>query len=352
MSPSHNILVTGGSGYLGGTLLARWKEADLPAAYDKLYALVRTDAQAEAVKQYGAEPLAFDPQDEAAVRKAVVDRGITIVFYLIHAVSSKAQPNFIRALAEVKKATGLEVHFIHTTGAKVFSPHAGAPADAPLLDTDPGLYSIQKKQEETATSELFKNAVIENNTVIEEGERHGVRTYIFAPCIVYGRGEGFGNPISIQTVAIVKAARAMKRVYKVEEGRPSWPVCHVLDNTSLYFDMLRHILDGKDLGHGRNGYFLASPGSVAWDDLYKAMAAALAKRNVIADDSVVPANQGILEQMAEALECTPDFVPVQLGGSCTFTAEHGKKIGWKPKYAPEHILEDADNEVQLILDNL
>lgn len=213
------------------------------------------------------------------------------------------------------------------------------------------MYSIQKKQEETATSELFKNvscvepawvrgadtsiyfpcregvendahtdlvfpqAVIENNTVIEEGERHGVRTYIFAPCIVYGRGEGFGNPISIQTVAIVKAARAMKRVYKVEEGRPSWPVCHVLDNTSLYFDMLRHILDGKDLGHGRNGYFLASPGSVAWDDLYKAMAAALAKRNVIADDSVVPANQGILEQMAEALECTPDFVPVQLGGS-------------------------------------
>lgn len=37
---------------------------------------------------------------------------------------------------------------------------------------------------------------------------------------------------------------------------------------------------------------------------------------------------------------------------CTFTAEHGKKIGWKPRYAPEHILEDAENEVQLILDNL
>lgn len=35
-----------------------------------------------------------------------------------------------------------------------------------------------------------------------------------------GKGEGFGNPISIQTVAIVKAARALKRVYKVNEGRP------------------------------------------------------------------------------------------------------------------------------------
>jgi uncharacterized protein YbjT (DUF2867 family) len=71
---SHRILITGASGYLGGTLLARWKEADLPA-YDRLYALVRTDAQAEAVGQYGAEPLAFDPRDEAAVREAVVDYG-------------------------------------------------------------------------------------------------------------------------------------------------------------------------------------------------------------------------------------------------------------------------------------
>lgn len=131
---------------------------------------------------------------------------------------------------------------------------------------------------------------------------------------MYGRGEGFGNTISIQTVAIVKAARAMRRVYKVDEGRPTWPVCHVLDNTSLYVEVLRAILAGGELGHGRAGYFLASPGSVAWDDLYTAMAAALAKRNIIGDDSVVPANESILEQMGEALGCVPQFVPVQIGG--------------------------------------
>jgi hypothetical protein len=37
---------------------------------------------------------------------------------------------------------------------------------------------------------------------------------------------------------------------------------------------------------------------------------------------------------------------------CTLTAERGRKIGWKPRYPPEHIIEDAENEVQLILDNL
>jgi hypothetical protein len=47
-----------------------------------------------------------------------------------------------------------------------------------------------------------------------------VKSYIFAPCIVYGRGEGFGNPISIQTVAIVQAAQALRRVYSVDDGKP------------------------------------------------------------------------------------------------------------------------------------
>lgn len=37
---------------------------------------------------------------------------------------------------------------------------------------------------------------------------------------------------------------------------------------------------------------------------------------------------------------------------CTFTPEHGKAIGWRPQFHAEHILETADEEVQLILDNL
>lgn len=35
-----------------------------------------------------------------------------------------------------------------------------------------------------------------------------------------GKGEGFGNPISIQTVAIVKAAKAVGWVCSVDSGRP------------------------------------------------------------------------------------------------------------------------------------
>lgn len=74
------------------------------------------------------------------------------------------------------------------------------------------------------------------------------------------------------------------------------------------------ILEGEDPGHGKDGYFLASSGSVAWDDLYTAVAASMAKRNAVDDNSVVPASTQILEQMGEALGCRPEYVTVQIGG--------------------------------------
>ena len=312
---SHRILITGVSGYLGGTLLARLPQANLPV-YDKIYALVRTDGQADAVKQYaGVIPLTFDVRDEAATREAIVGNNITIVFFLIDAMSAKSQGYLIKALAEVKEMTGKDVHFLHTSGAKIFSSHTGAPTDRPLLDDETDMYDLQKAQKAPVTP--VQSAVDANNEVVEQAEKLGVHSYVFVPCIVYGKGEGFGNPISIQTVAVVRAARAAKRVYNVNSGQPTWPVCHVIDNTNLYLEMLRAMLTSggsKMLPSGKQGYYLAASGSVAWADLYAAIARALAQRGVIEDDVVKPATDDAIGKMAAGLGCPKGLVPLQLGG--------------------------------------
>lgn len=95
-------------------------------------------------------------------------------------------------------------------------------------------------------------------------------------------------------------------------------MCHVTDNARLYVAILTKILAGDTdtLAHGRQGYYLAASGSVAWEDLYASMASALAKRGVVASAAVTLADDAALEKMARGLgDGTPkEFVRVQLGG--------------------------------------
>lgn len=98
-------------------MLARWNEANLPA-YNKLFALVRTSEQAKAIKQYGAEPLIFDAYNESEVRAAVIDNNISIVYHLIAPRPHVSQSYFIKAMAEVQKNTGRDVHFLHVRISK------------------------------------------------------------------------------------------------------------------------------------------------------------------------------------------------------------------------------------------
>ena len=125
-----------------------------------------------------------------------------------------------------------------------------------------------------------------------------------------------------------------------------------MDNATLYLSLLRAMLENKNPDHGRQGYYLASSGRVVWDDLYAAMAVALAKRNVVKTGTVGFADDATLEKIAASLGTSPAELGMYLAGNCTYTAKHGMKIGWKPQFSAEHAVEAADEEVERILQNL
>lgn len=79
-------------------------------------------------------------------------------------------------------------------------------------------------------------------------------------------------------------------------------------------ELLKSILRDENPEYGENGYYLASSGSVAWYEIYTAMAKALAKRGIIDSPEVKRADDLALDKMAQALGCPRELVAVQLGG--------------------------------------
>ena len=95
----------------------------------------------------------------------------------------------------------------------------------------------------------------------------------------------------------------------------TWPVCHIKDTTALYISLLKSILSEANPDYGKNGYYLAASGSVAWKDIYAAMAKSLVQRKVIDQETVTKADDAAIVKMALALQCPKELVSVQLGGT-------------------------------------
>jgi hypothetical protein len=83
----------------------------------------------------------------------------------------------------------------------------------------------------------------------------------------------------------------------------------------LYVKLLESILSGQSPDHGKNGYYLASSGSVAWNDIYTAMAKALVQQKVVDSSEVKKADEADVEKIGQALGCPKALVAVQIGGT-------------------------------------
>lgn len=82
----------------------------------------------------------------------------------------------------------------------------------------------------------------------------------------------------------------------------------------MYVCLLNNILKGIGIDHSKKGFYLASPGPVAWNDLYAAMSKRLFERGLVDDEKVHDADEAALAQMAKGLECGPEMVSLQMGG--------------------------------------
>ena len=85
------------------------------------------------------------------------------------------------------------------------------------------------------------------------------------------------------------------------------------------------MLTDSDPPHGKAGFYHASAGSVAWHDIYVAMAKALKKRGAIATDEVAVFTEEALAKYAEAQGVETASVRVKIAGRYGYSFMEGSR---------------------------
>ncbi|KAL8730206.1 MAG: hypothetical protein Q9181_004745 [Wetmoreana brouardii] len=267
------ILVTGASGYIGGSVLSQLVGSKYERiARCEISGLVRGEDKAKVLEQNGIKPQLHDSLDNTEELKEIAsnyDSTLSISFTRCalgyHEPSAKA---FIQGLGLRKRDTGEETYFIHTSGTSNLGdqPITGAyREDRVFSDMDDDIYAYEKKRNESAVAPKLDwrtDWSISQRTAelsaIETGISCAVKTYIIMSPTIYGLGSGLFNRLTIQSPTMIRTAIKEKQALVISDGKGVWNHVHIEDLAALYEIFVAKIVagDDKDLIAGERGYAL------------------------------------------------------------------------------------------------
>ncbi|KAL8371166.1 hypothetical protein RB595_001149 [Gaeumannomyces hyphopodioides] len=298
---SQKILLTGATGYIGGTVLTTLLASSEPAIKaSSISALVRKEEQAAVLRGLGVEPILFKGLDDVdALRRAAAEHDA-----VIHTASSQHDASavaLIRGLGDRKKATGKETHFIHTAGTSALGDQA---VSGRLVETR----VFNDKTDDIFAYERGRQAkdVYDQRTtdlaVLEAGEATGVKTYIIMPPTIYGIGTGAFNRLSIQVLAIMRAARRDGFTTLIRGARDQeWGHVNVTDLALLYELILARAIESgggaattttttssssSPPPSGAKGLYFAVTGHHSWGEVADRVAREGRRLGYVASDKV------------------------------------------------------------------
>jgi nucleoside-diphosphate-sugar epimerase len=196
------VFLTGATGYIGTAVAER-----LRGAGHEVSGLARSDGAAARLFEAGVRPVRGDFTDPASVSAAAAVADGVISTGTAH--DGKVDGAAVGAIIEALAGSGKP--FIYTSGIWIQGDTGGAVVDetAPL---------------QPAGSAVWRPAVEE---LVLSGAARGVRSIVFRPAIVYGRGGGI-------LAELVESARRNGAARYVGTGENRWQLVHVDDLADLY----------------------------------------------------------------------------------------------------------------------
>lgn len=232
------LFLTGATGYIGGSVAAK-----LLAAGHQVVGLVRSQAKAAKLQEFGIEPLIGSLSDQELLIKAA--RNTDGVINAADSDNRSVVVTLLSALEDTGKP------FIQTSGSSIVGDlAAGEPSDR-IFDEDTPLQPVPEKVSRVAIDQL----------VIDAAQR-GVRSIVLCNSLIYGQGLGL-KPDSIQVPLLIKQAKKSGVARYIGRGLNIWSTVHISDVADLYLLALENAPAGS--------FFFVENGEAQFKDIVEAI---------------------------------------------------------------------------------
>ena len=282
------VFVTGATGYIGGSVATKLLEGG-----HEVIGLARSADAAMTLKTRGIEPFAADlnaytPLVEAARRADAV----------INAASSD-NPFVVHALLDGLAGSGKPL--IQTSGSSVVGKYDNGEAGEETFDETTPF---------TPQPEKAMRVAIDNQVLA--AARHGLRTIVIRPTLIYGRGIGVAST-SVQIPKLIDVARKARVPRHVGRGLNIWGNVHIADVADLFVLALEKAQPGS-LFYAENG-----------ETNFKTVARSIGRMLGLGD-----ATQDW--PIGEAVEGLGPGAYLSFGSNSRVRGKKSRELGWKPKY--------------------
>ncbi|KAE9406930.1 NAD(P)-binding protein [Gymnopus androsaceus JB14] len=329
------ILLTGATGYVGGTtlttLLARGGDV-------KITCLVRGNNRAALLrKQLAVATVVVDLDDTEKVKKAAAEADVVInAANADHPTGAQA---LVDGLEDRLNATGKKCIIVHLSGTGSLADQSkGEPSSGKIyqdLDcADIRLVPVTKVHRST------------DLVITSASERGVVKGYVVMPPLIYGLGTGPFSRTSVQIPALIRGTLKLGKAPYMGKGLGMWNGCYVQDLVDLLVILMDDGLSANpQAATGDEGYYFTATDTFQWKQLAAKIGERLHAKGAIATAEPYSVN--------EEDEIAAVFGPSQWSAMAYASHSLSKpikayKLGWKPKTAG--IFDSIDAEYDAVIE--
>jgi len=343
-----NILLTGATGYIGGSILTGLLQHPNVSNF-KITALIRGDeSRVKKLASLGVTPLVGSNDSHDIIQKAASESHV-----VIHTANSAddlpSTQSLIAGLNKRTQTTGKPAIYIHTGGTGVLAEDVRGKKGSDIVysDLDPDQINGLADERLHRNVDLFIINAAQTNPQL--------KSVIVFPPVIYGIGTGPFNRDSTLLSILIRSALKRGKVEVIGPGEATWNNVHIADVVDGYIILLDQLLaaygpdtkpDSKPspyLTTGHEGYYFAENGQNSGRQLSEKIGEVLHKKGVLKSPQVTSFPD---DEVESAL-----FGPLSwlLGSQSNSKAERLRKLGWKP-HQP-NIFDSVEEQVNALIND-